>query len=474
MAELELDHSDHDVRNRPSVGQDEAIPHTQHPKRKRPTARSPSKIVLSTPRRNFTKEQVQILLSWVDKHIDNPYAEPEQLKELADQTGLTAAQVKEWLTRHRKRKMANLGSTKLASTSSMDVESSSSSLQENRSQYSSLLLETYLDTPLQNEPFPPFIALNLQKNPSYFSGYNPDRNRRQSTLNTAQSGVKRTRRLSSQQSGLSGPTDVAARRPKGKKGQRIIQPRPTARERQGDEKFQCTVCSRGFRYQCDWARHEETHDPQKVWICMPDGPRLFNTGDITCPFCGESNPRDEHLTSEHKANLCLEKPEGQRSFNRSDGLVRHMKEFHGASIHTAPSSWVKPKYEIGDPHFWCGFCQKLLHTTWDSRLKHVGDHYTKDDCQMTGWVDESEFRNESSIFGPIANPGFEGAANLDLDGATNFECDGHAGPEFDGAANLKFDGHANLDFDRPANLDFDGDTYPDLDSMDFDLSGSRW
>lgn len=455
MPELELNHSGYDVRNRPSVGQDEAIPPIQRQQRKRPDARP-------NPRRNFPKETVQILQSWVDKHMHNPYADPEELKDLAAQTRLEIDQVRDWLARFRKRKMPKPTPTISTSTTSMEVESPFASLQKNRRQFSPSI-KMYLDTSPRNDPFP-LTAENLQNNTPDFSLYN-NSVRRQSSLPPTQTGDKRTRQLSSQQSGVPVPSNDTAKRLKGKKGQRIISSPPAPRERREGDKFQCTFCNRGFKFHCDWARHEEVHAPQEIWICMLAGPRLVIAGDVTCPFCGKSDPTDDHLTDEHKADLCHQKTEEQRSFNRNDGLVRHMKDFHGASIHTAPTSWVRPKYENGDPHFWCGFCQKLLHMTWNLRLKHLGDHYTKDDYHMTRWV-EIEPLNEYYDYGPVANLGFHSDVSRDLDSLENPGSNGDALPDLDRSENPGFNGDTSLDLDSSKNPGFNCDALLDWDSFE--------
>ena len=185
------------------------------------------------------------------------------------------------------------------------------------------------------------------------------------------------------QSGLSDQSSDKAARPQ-EKDLPMLYRRSVAPSRQGDKKLQCTWCNRGYRYRSDWVRHLETHDPQQKWICMHKGPRLVNKGNVTCAFCGESNPGDKHL-NKHSAFLCSQKPEDQRTFPRADGLLRHMKYSHQASIETPPDSWRVPEHENDTQQFWCGFCEKHLWTTWESRLEHMENHFVGDDIDMTRW-----------------------------------------------------------------------------------------
>lgn len=341
----------------------------------------------------------------------------------------------------------------------IDVESPPASMQVVRHQ-SSPSLQTYLHTPPKDEGFPPLTATSLQNDPLRFSFYTPDHNTVQSTLPTTRTGVKRTNQLASQQSGQSVLSNDTTERPKRKKGQRIIPSRPAARKRQGDEKFQCTRCNRGHRYQSDWARHEEVHAPQRKWICMRDGPRVFTNGDRTCAFCGKSDPTDEHLTTEHNAFLCSQKPEEQREFNRPDGLIRHMKESHNASNLTPPSAWMLSTHEHDTQQFWCGFCSYFLRTTWEVWLNHIANHYITDNYDMTRWKSEQsserEFLNESFMFSSAVNPPYDGALEMDFDNPANHFFDGAANSNFIGATTPNFDAAANRDFDDAENPGFDG------------------
>ncbi|MCJ1469981.1 hypothetical protein MMC07_008626 [Pseudocyphellaria aurata] len=487
LAEVELNPSGYDEREHQFAKQDEAISCTQRwqpnrpnvcstsslsqkPNRRSPRAAHRSSLSESNqrkPRGNFPQEKVQILQSWLKNH-DWPYPDKAETGTLASLAGLTTVQVQAWFTRYRKKLGPTPNLTKsmpisheqlghlpenwttqvLAdadgftasrepSASVMEGVIPCASLHENRDESSSPL-EDYLNASPWRVPW---TAVGLRNDSPSFSIYKHDHStvRPQSNLPTTEGESGRTNQFSSQQSGPSVLSNDTAGRLKGKKGRRIVPPRPAARERQGNEMFQCTTCSRGFRYQSDWARHEAVHDPPEKWICTYGGPRLTIAGERICAFCDEPNPTDEHLNSKHDVSLCFDKPTEERSFSRADGLLRHLKDSHNASIRIPPNSWMVPTYEDGVKQFWCGFCRDYLRTNWNSWCNHKADHFTKDNFDMTRWSSESslarEFSNESLVFNLAVKPDSVGTLNFGYDSAAN--------PDFD----LNFNVTASLDSD---------------------------
>ena len=442
--------SDYDGQNHQPVGRDEPTPPTRLQQSNRspahslsaPSPRSTRRAVQRarkagpnnpnqrSPKGNFPRETVQRLSSWYDSHKNDPYPKKNEVIDLANQTNLTVDQVQGWLKRTRKsacnkreqsHHLSHASAPQIISDfdrslvlpqpldSIMEVESQPASLQEPSSLYQSIsTLETYLHTSSRDEGFPRLTADNLRSddNLPYFSTRGGHTVGRQSTFsptpNEAETIHERPplNRFSSQQSGISYQSSDTAGRPKGKKGRRLYPPL-VGPNRQDDKKFQCTRCNRGYRYRSDWVRHEETHTPQHKWICMHNTPRLINKGIVTCAFCGESNPGDEHFNTEHNAFPCSQKPEDQRTFPRADGLLRHMKDSHQASIQTPPDSWRVPEHENDTQQFWCGFCDEYggyLRTTWKSRLDHMEQHFIGDDLDMTQW------RPEPNLLDDILTP----------------------------------------------------------------------
>ncbi|MCJ1265961.1 hypothetical protein MMC22_005843 [Lobaria immixta] len=457
LPQVELSRSHYDGQNHQPVGRDEATSPTPLQQSNRPTARSlstPSPRInrravqrarraglnnpnQNSPKGNFPRETVQRLLSWYDSHKNYPYPKKNEVIDLANQTNLTADQVQGWFKRTRKsarnkheqsHHLLHASAPQTISDfdrslvpepldSIMEAESPSASLQVPSLPYQSIsALDTYLHTSSRDEGFPRLTADNLRSDDNpYFSTRGGHTVGRPSTFsptpNEAETIHERPplNQFSSQQSGISYQSSDTAGRPKGKKGRRMYEPPPFAASRQDDKKFQCTWCNRGHRYRSDWVRHEEMHNPQHKWICMHRGPRLFSNGDTTCGFCGEFNPGDEHLNSEHYALPCSRKPEDQRTFPRADGLLRHMKESHKASIQTPPDSWRVPEHENDTQQFWCGFCDEYggyLRTTWESRLDHMEQHFIGDDLDMTRWRPEPNLPDDILTPNTTTNPYF--------------------------------------------------------------------
>ena len=442
MPQFEPGYSVRDGRNHHLAGRDEANSPIQRQRLNRASPRAPDQSPATNRRslrparsarprhqnkqerrRNFTEDQCRFLESWIDS---NPYPKPDELNALAKQTDHTPGQVNGWFSRYRKRKSIRIsheepnrlsdawaaqitpgfGESHLPgepSGTNMEVEDQSASLHKIFLPCRSISpLETYLHTSSRDEGFPPLTADNLQSdnNPPYFStrggrtvGRRDALSRSSKATETAQEQRPPSQPLR-QQSGFSIQSSDTAGRPKGKKGQRIIEPPPSAPGRLGDKKFQCTKCNRGHKYRSDWVRDEENHIPQQSWTCMQSGPRLVIKGNVTCPFCGESNPTDEHLSAEHNTTLCFQKPEQDRTFKRHDGLLRHMNGVHNASIKQPPDVWRSALHENDTQQFWCGFCEEFLRTTWKSRLDHLENHFSRDDFDMTRWRGEPSTQEE--------------------------------------------------------------------------------
>lgn len=443
MPQFEPGDSARDGRNHYLAGRDEANSPIQRQRLNRASPRSPDPSPAENrrslrparsarprhqnqqkPKRNFTEDQRRLLESWIDS---NPYPKPDELNALAKQTDHTPGQVNGWFNRYRKRKSTRISheepnrlSDALAAQitpdfgeshfpgeplgMNMEVEGQSASLHEIFLPYRSISpLETYLHAPPRDEGFLRLTADNLQSdnNLPYFSTRGGRTVGRRGALSSS-STVPETAQeqpppfqLLRQQSGFSIQSSDTAGRPKGKKGQRIIGPLPFAPERLGDKKFQCTKCNRGHKYRSDWVRDEENHTPQQSWTCMRSGPRLVIKGKVTCPFCGESNPTDEHLSAEHTTIPCFQQPEQDRTFKRRDGLLTHMKGLHKASIQQPPDVWRLALHENDTQQFWCGFCKDFLRTTWKSRLDHFENHFIRDDLDMTQWRGEPSTQGES-------------------------------------------------------------------------------
>jgi hypothetical protein len=100
-----------------------------------------------------------------------------------------------------------------------------------------------------------------------------------------------------------------------------------AGETQKDLPFFCTFCPRAFKTKYEWVRHEDSvHALRTTWICCDTKTASLDT----CPFCGQMNPDDTHMTG-HKYQQCWNKPESQRTFYRRDHFIQHLHHVHFAN-----------------------------------------------------------------------------------------------------------------------------------------------
>jgi serine/threonine protein kinase len=156
--------------------------------------------------------------------------------------------------------------------------------------------------------------------------------------------------------------------------------------------YQCTFIRRDKSY-ClqlskdygDWKRHEETHYPQKRWVCLIQG----SNEDISCYECsGRIDLADEPTT--HMA--CLTRPARQgHYFPRRDKLLAHVRSEHKceASIGTwhqnISGNWKRQ----------CGFCGDMF-SEWEERCRHVGPHFQDGKRMIPDWKDPWPSVSESS------------------------------------------------------------------------------
>ncbi|KAF2653360.1 hypothetical protein K491DRAFT_517708 [Lophiostoma macrostomum CBS 122681] len=110
--------------------------------------------------------------------------------------------------------------------------------------------------------------------------------------------------------------------------------------------FRCTFkCGYRTKRPFDWRRHEETHEPQELWLCH---------------FCSQENEQTPFLV------------------NRKDKLLQHAKDNHkGRNPEEAVEKSrvdFRPK-----PNTRCPLCFENS-DNWDERCKHIISHY--EDQQM--------------------------------------------------------------------------------------------
>lgn len=343
---------------------------------------------------------MQLLQSWLGDHPDDLYPTLDQKNELAAQTGLATKQVSDWFGRLRKKKKKKSMETLVltdAGTTSFLGESFESDI-ELASPPASIAEYCRRSSRDEASPLQTCTSLENDASPPHFSPYRQDRSNssRPAILPIIEHSILLP---SPHHNILTSKTPLL---PRGQKGKRLF-PRKYPLERDEGKKFQCTWCNLGFEFPCDWRRHEKIHDPQERFTCMLHGERLIIQGNVKCPFCGLPDPTDDHLKSAHNTTACLQKKNQQRTFKRPEQLLCHMQTVHHATIKKPPESWIVAEHANETQNFWCGFCKDFLRTTWELRVVHIFDHFTRENLDMTKWVSEKEWIFEKDDVMPVSD-----------------------------------------------------------------------
>ncbi|KAI9774249.1 MAG: hypothetical protein M1839_001751 [Geoglossum umbratile] len=162
-----------------------------------------------------------------------------------------------------------------------------------------------------------------------------------------------------------------------------------------DRPYKCTYgCGGDSQNKSDWKRHEETHEPQKEYICLLNTPGWIATPDdpttIECQFCtkrfpASSQPQMEsHLSTTHLVARCLSTPLSHRTpFKRPDHLHQHLKTHHPSPRSTHWKTWNRPT-ATRKSGWGCGFCGAFLRS-WAERVDHVGEHFKRGGVGFGEW-----------------------------------------------------------------------------------------
>jgi hypothetical protein len=106
--------------------------------------------------------------------------------------------------------------------------------------------------------------------------------------------------------------------------------------------YRCTFgCGYRTKRAFDWRRHEETHEPQELWLCK---------------ICGHNDTHNPFLV------------------NRKDKFLKHVTDKHGSSA-AAETVLDKSKLEfVPRATLGCLFCE-VKSVNWDERCRHVLGHF---------------------------------------------------------------------------------------------------
>lgn len=183
--------------------------------------------------------------------------------------------------------------------------------------------------------------------------------------------------------------------------------------------FQCTFtntnksyCLQAFKDYNDWKRHEETHYPQKRWVCLIQG----SAQDISCHVCSDKISSLNKPATRNHVPCLQEECRAGHFFPRKDKLLAHIKADHGFS---GPTSTIESWYQSlsVDWKRQCGFCGDQF-SEWEKRCRHVEQHFLRGKKTVPDWKDPWLDDTENSDFRP----------DNDEDKGGDGMGDGHADP----------------------------------------------
>ncbi|KAK3722238.1 hypothetical protein LTR37_002671 [Vermiconidia calcicola] len=166
----------------------------------------------------------------------------------------------------------------------------------------------------------------------------------------------------------------------------------------------CNVCGKVKNRECDLRKHMKRHD-------RPYG--------CTFPSCikrfGSRNDWKRHENSQHyqeemwRCQFGRDDGSGKcgRLAYRKDTFALHLFRKHSVPLQTHQSEVECTRSHLGrEGHhqFWCGFCdaliqqpESILQGAWDFRLKHIGDHFDKNNSHISNWIDIEENRPKGQL-----------------------------------------------------------------------------
>ncbi|KAL4938595.1 hypothetical protein BDV06DRAFT_231647 [Aspergillus oleicola] len=346
--------------------------------------------------RRLSKDAVTVLRTWLNRHRHYPYPTQEEREQLHRETGLSNAQISNWFSNTRRRKLAKRAS--VAQTNAVDISQQTP-------------LERWKNSPPQCEAAAATdIVRALEAMPSWKDDMSSSVPSQQecsshsssasfivgapslSTFTHSQSSGSEISPADFQRRIQRPPTPMPSGRPR-----RRRRKLPRFRNAQGNRKsdkpqqYQCTFCTDSFRTKYDWARHEKSlHLPVDRWPCAPRGGLVCDDDGVTiCVFCQCQGADDDHL-NQHDYLACREKPSEQRTFDRKDHLRQHLKLIHGVYYHFTMDEWHESRASMVSSR--CGFCDATF-SSWTDRVDHVAGHF-KDGTDMVHWKGDWGFDAE--------------------------------------------------------------------------------
>lgn len=152
--------------------------------------------------------------------------------------------------------------------------------------------------------------------------------------------------------------------------------------------YRCTFgCGYRTKRSFDWRRHEETHEPQELWLCT---------------LCYQNNTHDDIQIDSERDRIASRKEPFLVS--RKDKFLKHAKESHKEwgpeKVLGLSKVDYRPNVDLGCPK--CGTVSK----TWDERCKHVLGHF-EDEAEQGSkrprLLYEASDEGKASVEGSVAS-----------------------------------------------------------------------
>ncbi|RSL90970.1 hypothetical protein CEP51_000493 [Fusarium floridanum] len=350
----------------------------------------------------FSKDALQILKRWLALHSRYPYPTDQEKEILQRQTGLTKTQISNWFTNTRRKRKSQpqrnpFSHTDTTQTGPIDINRrpGTPAVDSNTNP-----LQRWVDSPPESEPasvtaIARAVASSWESPPRRNSHYRSALTDEESDrsfgngASASSAGTSSGSSFASAHTHRSGDSfgsvgNINKLRNHRRRRRRVIPERKGRTSLINPQKpYQCTFCAEAFRTKHDWQRHEKSlHLSLERWVCTPKGPRAVNprTDEISCVFCGMTEPDDAHLET-HNHTACKVRPVEDKSFYRKDHINQHLKLVHDAQfVDWSMKSWKIVTSEIRSR---CGFCG-LSMNTWPARVEHLAEHF-KHGSTMADW-----------------------------------------------------------------------------------------
>ena len=355
----------------------------------------------------FSRESVRILKTWLTTHNRHPYPSDEEKELLQRKTGLNKTQITNWLANARRR--GKVQAPRSTSPHPTNWSSRTGPVEIPQRRGTPALetmnpLQRWEHSPPENEPASVTAiaravtasssGISSGVNSPFTNNYTDDGSGRSLCNQSSASSLG-----TSQSSNGSSAYSYGSRKSIGSFGSAPFNNRSRRRRRRkaapapnGNSKtelhaplktFQCTFCTETFRTKHDWQRHEKSlHLSLERWVCAPHGSRAISpeTGQLSCIFCGVSNPDDAHIES-HNHLTCQERSLEERTFYRKDHLNQHLRLVHNVKF----MDWSMKSWKVATPEIRsrCGFCGIVM-DTWAIRVDHLAEHF-KTGYSMADW-----------------------------------------------------------------------------------------